>query len=34
VALLEVTNLRVGFKTDDGYVSAVNGLSYSVESGS
>jgi oligopeptide transport system ATP-binding protein len=31
VALLEVTNLRVGFKTDDGYVSAVNGLSYSVE---
>ncbi len=34
MALLEVTNLRVGFKTDDGYVSAVNGLSYSVESGS
>jgi ABC-type dipeptide/oligopeptide/nickel transport system ATPase component len=34
VALLEVRNLRVGFKTDDGFVSAVNGLSYSVESGS
>ena len=26
--------MRVGFKTEDGYVSAVNGLSYSVESGS
>jgi oligopeptide/dipeptide ABC transporter ATP-binding protein len=34
VALLEVKNLRVGFKTDDGYVNAVNGLSYSVDSGS
>jgi len=34
LALLEVDNLRVGFKTDDGFVSAVNGLSYSVESGS
>ena len=34
MALLEVRNLRVGFKTDDGYVSAVNGLSYSVDSGS
>ncbi|MBD5635969.1 MAG: ABC transporter ATP-binding protein, partial [Candidatus Eremiobacteraeota bacterium] len=34
MALLEVTGLRVGFKTDDGYVSAVNGLSYAVESGS
>ncbi len=34
MALLEVKNLRVGFKTDDGFVSAVNGLSYSVESGS
>ena len=34
MALLEVNNLRVGFKTDDGFVSAVNGLSYSVESGS
>jgi oligopeptide/dipeptide ABC transporter ATP-binding protein len=33
LALLEVKNLRVGFKTDDGYVSAVNGLSYSVEGG-
>jgi len=32
--LLEVRDLRVGFKTDDGFVSAVNGLSYSVESGS
>ena len=31
MALLEVNNLRVGFKTDDGYVGAVNGLSYSVE---
>jgi oligopeptide/dipeptide ABC transporter ATP-binding protein len=34
VALLEVNGLRVGFKTDDGYVEAVNGLSYSVEGGS
>ena len=34
MALLEVNNLRVGFKTDDGFVGAVNGLSYSVESGS
>jgi oligopeptide/dipeptide ABC transporter ATP-binding protein len=34
LALLEVKNLRVRFKTDDGPVSAVNGLSYSVESGS
>jgi oligopeptide/dipeptide ABC transporter ATP-binding protein len=34
LALLEVSNLRVGFKTDDGFVSAVNGLTYSVESGS
>jgi oligopeptide/dipeptide ABC transporter ATP-binding protein len=34
VALLEVKDLRVGFKTDDGYVNAVNGLSYSVDSGS
>jgi oligopeptide/dipeptide ABC transporter ATP-binding protein len=34
LALLEVANLRVGFKTDDGYVNAVNGLSYNVESGS
>lgn len=34
MALLEVRDLRVGFKTDDGFVGAVNGLSYSVESGS
>jgi oligopeptide/dipeptide ABC transporter ATP-binding protein len=34
VALLEVRDLRVGFKTEDGFVGAVNGLSYSVESGS
>ena len=34
MALLEVKDLRVGFKTDDGYVGAVNGLSYSVEGGS
>jgi len=32
--LLEVKDLRVGFKTDDGFVGAVNGLSYSVDSGS
>ena len=34
MALLEVRDLRVGFKTEDGFVEAVNGLSYSVESGS
>jgi oligopeptide transport system ATP-binding protein len=34
LALLEVKDLRVGFKTDDGFVEAVNGLTYSVESGS
>ncbi len=34
MALLEVKNLRVRFRTDDGPVSAVNGLSYSVEAGS
>jgi oligopeptide/dipeptide ABC transporter ATP-binding protein len=34
VALLEVHDLKVGFKTEDGFVGAVNGLSYSVESGS
>jgi len=34
LALLEVRNLKVGFKTDDGFVSAVNGLTYAVESGS
>jgi oligopeptide/dipeptide ABC transporter ATP-binding protein len=32
--LLEVKDLRVGFKTDDGYVNAVNSLSYGVEAGS
>ena len=32
--LLEVKDLRVGFRTDDGYVNAVNGLSYGVEAGS
>jgi oligopeptide/dipeptide ABC transporter ATP-binding protein len=32
--LLEVKNLKVRFKTDDGIVSAVNGLSYGVEAGS
>ena len=34
MSLLEIENLAVGFKTDDGFVSAINGLSYSVESGS
>ncbi len=34
MSLLEIKNLAVGFKTDDGFVSAINGLSYSVESGS
>ncbi|MBC5801178.1 MAG: ABC transporter ATP-binding protein [Candidatus Eremiobacteraeota bacterium] len=34
MSLLEVKNLAVGFKTDDGFVSAINGLSYSVERGS
>jgi oligopeptide transport system ATP-binding protein len=34
LALLEVKDLRVGFRTDDGFVAAVNGLSYSVDSGS
>jgi oligopeptide/dipeptide ABC transporter ATP-binding protein len=34
LALLEVHGLRVGFKTDDGFVGAVNGLTYAVESGS
>ncbi|MBD5604394.1 MAG: ABC transporter ATP-binding protein [Candidatus Eremiobacteraeota bacterium] len=32
--VIEVRDLHVGFKTDDGFVSAVNGLSYGVESGS
>jgi len=32
-ALLEVRDLRVSFKTDDGVVRAVNGLSYGVDRG-
>jgi oligopeptide/dipeptide ABC transporter ATP-binding protein len=32
--LLQVSDLRVSFKTDDGVVGAVNGLSYSVSRGS
>ena len=32
-ALLEVKNLHVTFKTEDGIVRAVNGLSYSIEKG-
>ena len=34
MALLEVNNLRVSFKTEDGVVRAVNGLSYAIEKGS
>jgi oligopeptide transport system ATP-binding protein len=34
MALLEVGDLRVSFRTDDGILRAVNGLSYSVEAGS
>jgi len=34
VALLEVRDLKVTFKSEDGVVSAVNGLSYSVDAGS
>jgi oligopeptide transport system ATP-binding protein len=33
LALLEVDRLRTTFKTDDGVVRAVNGLSYAVEAG-
>ncbi len=33
MALLEVDGLRTTFKTDDGVVRAVNGLSYSVDTG-
>ncbi|MFN2450323.1 MAG: ABC transporter ATP-binding protein [Candidatus Baltobacteraceae bacterium] len=32
--LLEVRNLRTGFNTEDGPVTAVNGLSYSLDAGS
>lgn len=32
-ALLEVEDLKVRFKTDDGYVSTVNGVSFSVNEG-
>jgi oligopeptide/dipeptide ABC transporter ATP-binding protein len=34
LALLEVKNLRTTFNTEDGLVTAVNGLSYSLEAGS
>ena len=34
MALLEVKNLRTTFATDDGLVTAVNGLSYAIEAGS
>jgi oligopeptide/dipeptide ABC transporter ATP-binding protein len=34
VSLLEVKSLRVSFKTEDGIVRAVNGLSYAIEKGS
>jgi oligopeptide transport system ATP-binding protein len=34
VSLLEVRNLRVSFRTEDGIVRAVNGLSYAIEKGS
>ena len=33
MALLEVVDLRVSFDTDDGIVQAVQGMSFSVESG-
>jgi peptide/nickel transport system ATP-binding protein len=33
VALLEVNELRTGFRTDDGVVTAVDGVSFSVEKG-
>jgi peptide/nickel transport system ATP-binding protein len=33
LALLEVTDLKVHFQTDDGIVKAVDGVSYTVESG-
>lgn len=31
--LLDIRNLKVRFKTDDGYVSAVNGVTFSMEEG-
>ncbi len=34
MSLLEVRDLRVSFKTEDGIIKAVNGLSYGVDSGS
>jgi peptide/nickel transport system ATP-binding protein len=34
LALLEVEDLKVHFKTDDGIVKAVDGVSYTIESGS
>jgi oligopeptide/dipeptide ABC transporter ATP-binding protein len=34
MALLEVKNLRTTFRTEDGLVTAVNGLSYAIEAGS
>ncbi|NNM98803.1 MAG: ABC transporter ATP-binding protein, partial [Candidatus Eremiobacteraeota bacterium] len=33
MALLEVRNLRTTFKTEDGIVTAVNGLSFSLDAG-
>ena len=33
MALLEVTDLKVHFATDDGIVQAVDGVSYTVERG-
>ncbi|MBV9148476.1 MAG: ATP-binding cassette domain-containing protein, partial [Candidatus Eremiobacteraeota bacterium] len=34
MALLEVKNLRTTFLTEDGLVTAVNGLSYAIDAGS
>ena len=33
MALLEVKDLRVGFETDDGFVHAVDGVSYTIDKG-
>jgi peptide/nickel transport system ATP-binding protein len=33
LALLEVTDLKVHFETDDGIVQAVDGVSYTVDRG-